>query len=505
MARIAIGGLHHETNTFAPSRAGLDAFLQTDGWPGLLRGQAMFDGVAGINLAISGFVEAMVSSHSLVPLVWANAGPSGPVTRRAFETIAGWLIDDLKAALPVDAVFLDLHGAMVTEHLDDGEGDLLERVRACIGADIPIVVALDLHANVSDAMVSVADRLEAYRTYPHVDIADTGRRCARQLDVILNDGGRPARAHVKLPFLIPLPAQCTLSEPAAGIYQACRDASPEGQAIGASVALGFPNADTAATGPSIIAYAQTEHQARCLAERLATQILAAESAITEALYAPAEAVRLALAEGSGEAPWVLADTQDNPGGGGSSDTTGLLQALIDAKADDALLGLMVDPVLAEIAHTIGVGGQIEAPLGGRHGPSGVQPVAGPFRIEALGNGRFIAQSAMYAGARMELGPMALVRVVRAPGVQVVVASRRVQLADLAMLAHLGVDPRKLKILAVKSSVHFRAAFQELAERILVVKAPGHVLAEPADLPFCKLRPGVRIGPRSGEVTHRRKP
>src|SRR6478752_3504140 len=159
MARIAVGGLHHETNSFAPQPATFERFAEADGWPPLLRGPALLPGSAGINLAITGFIEAaQAAGHELVPLVWANACPSGPVTRAAFERLTAMLVDDLAAAGRLDALFLDLHGAMVTEHLPDGEGELLRRLRA-VAPDLPIVAALDLHANVSEAMVTASDAL----------------------------------------------------------------------------------------------------------------------------------------------------------------------------------------------------------------------------------------------------------------------------------------------------------------------------------------------------------
>src|SRR3954469_25878049 len=175
MARIAIGGLHHETNSFAPQPATFERFAEADAWPPLSRGSEILANTAGINLAISGFVEAASPRHELVPLTWANACPSGPVTRDAYERLAGMLVEDLAAAMPVDALFLDLHGAMVTEHLGDGEGERGRRLGE--GAPrLPIVAALDLHANVSEAMVALSDALVAYRTYPHVDLALTGAR-----------------------------------------------------------------------------------------------------------------------------------------------------------------------------------------------------------------------------------------------------------------------------------------------------------------------------------------
>ena len=180
MSRIAIGGVQHETNTFAATRATFDDFVHADAWPGLCRGAALIEAVKGINLPIAGFIDqARADGHTLKPLVWCSAQPSGPVTRDAFERIAFILLEDLAAALPVDAVYLDLHGAMVAEHLDDADGELLARVRERVGAAVPVVASLDLHANVSQAMLEQASALVAYRNYPHTDMAQTGARAAQ--------------------------------------------------------------------------------------------------------------------------------------------------------------------------------------------------------------------------------------------------------------------------------------------------------------------------------------
>ena len=188
-------------------------------------------------------------------------------------------------------------------------------------------------------------------------------------------------------------------------------------------------------------------------------------------------------------PIILADTQDNPGGGGSSDTTGLLAALIAARAESALLALLCDADAAAAAHEAGEGAVLQGlRLGGRHGPAGVEPFAGDFEVVRLGSGRFTATGPMYGGNRMDLGPMALLRSCAAPGVEVAVSSRRLQAADRAILHHLGVDPTTRRILALKSSVHFRADFEPLAEEVLIVVAPGANTADPAELPFRRVPP-----------------
>src|SRR5919106_6625127 len=220
MARIAIGGFQHETNTFAPSRADYAAFEAGGGWPGVQYGEPIFAAVEGANIPAAGAIAALRAlGHTLVGTAWAAASPSAHVTSDAFERIAGEMVKRVAAAMPVDAVYLDLHGAMVAESYDDGEGELLRRVRAAVGSRVPVVASLDLHANVTRAMVEHADALVAYRTYPHVDMADTGARAARLLGEIIKRGKRPAGRYHALDFLTGIPSQCSFIEPCKPTYE----------------------------------------------------------------------------------------------------------------------------------------------------------------------------------------------------------------------------------------------------------------------------------------------
>jgi microcystin degradation protein MlrC len=494
MARIAVGGLHHETNSFAPQPATFGRFEEADGWPPLSRGPALFANTAGANLAVAGFVDAArVRGHELVPLVWANACPSGPVTRDAYERLAAMMLEDLRAAGPVDALFLDLHGAMVAEHLPDGEGELLRRLRGVLPS-APIVAALDLHANLSPTMVRLTDAMVAYRTYPHVDLAETGARAVPLLERCLS-GPPLAKALRLIDFLIPLPWQCTTIEPGRSLYALLDRVEGDGGVVSASICMGFPAADTPVCGPSVLVHADAAARAEAAAGRLREAFAAAEPRFAGRLWTAEEAVRHAQGRRDDGRPIVLADTQDNPGGGGSADTTDLLAALVRARAEGALLALLCDPAAAEAAHAAGVGSLLRGlPLGGHHGPAGVTPLVGDYEVARLGNGRFTATGPMYRGNRVELGPMALLRPAAAPGVEVAVSSRRLQAADQAILRHLGVEPASRRVLALKSSVHFRADFEPIAAEVLIVAAPGAVIADPRRLPFRHLRPNLRLAP-----------
>ena len=248
-------------------------------------------------------------------------------------------------------------------------------------------------------------------------------------------------------------------------------------------------ADFADCGMAVFGYGAPQ-----AVEALRGAVADAEKDFAMELHDAPDAVRRAKARGEPGAPVVLADTQDNPGAGGNGDTTGLLRSLIDQDAPDAVLGMLIDPPSAARAHEVGQGNSAVFNLGGRSRVPGDMPLAGEFTVERLGDGRFTCSGPMFKGFRMTLGPMALLRSRAAPGVRVVLASRKCQAADQEMFRHLGVEPRAQRIVALKSSVHFRADFEPIAKEVLVVKAPGPALADPAEFKWTRLRKGVRLRP-----------
>ena len=496
MSRIAFGGIQHETNTFAPAPATYDDFAQADGWPALCQGGGVFEAVAGINLPVAGFIEAArAQGHDLLPLAWSSATPSAQVAEDAFERLVGDMMARLKALGPVEGVYLDLHGAMVTEHLEDGEGEVLRRVRAIVGPKVPVVASLDLHANITPEMIDLADRLVAYRSYPHIDFADTGGRAAAELDALLRGRSGHHKAFRQFPFLIPVLGGCTLHEPAASLYGRLPELEDRAGVDHVSLAMGFSPADIFHAGPSVCAYGTTQAAADRAADDLAGEIVAREAEFLIPFYSPEEGVARAmkLAAASGR-PVILADSQDNPGGGGNGDTVGLLEELVRQDAQDAALAILYDPEAAAAAHGVGEGAELTLGLGAISGLPGHRPLEASYRVERLGDGRMTGTGPFYKGARMELGAMALLRL---GGVRVVVASRKLQAADQSCFRHLGVEPAEQKILALKSSVHFRADFQPIAEDILVVAAPGPNPLDHNELTYNNLRPGVRVMPRGG--------
>jgi microcystin degradation protein MlrC len=490
--RIGIAGFLHETNTFAPTKAGYDDFERGGGWPAMARGAEVIETTRGVNIGTSGFVTAAeAAGWELAPILWCAASPSAHVREDAYERIVGDIVAGLAAAGALDGIYLDLHGAMVAEHVDDGEGELLRRLRRAVGPTLPIVVSLDLHANVTPLMVEHADALIAYRTYPHIDMADTGRAAGRHMALLLGSGRRFAKAFRQLPFLIPVSWQCTTDEPCKHIYAEL--AARESAAVPTlSFAPGFPAADFHDCGPAVIAYGETQADADAAADAIASLVLRDESAFDGPIFGADEGVARAIELAAGaRKPIVIADTQDNPGAGGDSDTTGMLRALLAAGAERAALGVMVDPAAAEIARDAGVGRTVRLELGGKSGISGDTPFEGAFFVETVSDGRFVAPGPYYGGARMTLGPSACLRI---GGVRVVVASRKAQLADQAMYRFVGIEPTAQRILVNKSSVHYRADFEPIAQALLIATAPGAFPADPSVLPWTRLRPGVRTKP-----------
>src|SRR3979490_941621 len=401
------------------------------------------------------------------------------------------MVDRTAAAGPIDAVYLDLHGAMVTEHYDDGEGETLARVRKVIGKDLPLVVSLDLHANVSPEMMEHADALIAYRTYPHIDMADTGRACARHLALMLKTGQRFAKAFRKLPFLIPISWQCTNDQPTKGIYQ--KLAALESDAVPTlSFAPGFPAADFPDCGPSLFAYGRTQADADTAADNIAALVESHEDDFDGHIFSPDEGVRHAMELAkTAKKPVVIADTQDNPGAGGDSDTTGMLRALVRNNAQKAAIGVIYDPNSAEIAHAAGEGATVTLALGGKSGIPGDAPYKETFVVEKLSDGKFVAPGPYFGGRDMDMGLSAALRI---GDVRVVVSSHKAQLADQSMYRYVGIEPTEQSILVNKSSVHFRADFEPIAEKLLICAAPGAMPADTAALPWTRLRPGIRIKP-----------
>lgn len=483
---VAIAGFQHETNSFSPVRAELASFLGATNWPALTEGQEIIGVFRDLNIAIGGFVdEAARQGFAIEPLIWANATPSGPVSRQAFETITGKIVAGVQRTTNLAAVYLDLHGAMVADGYPDAESEILRRVRVVVGDRIPIVASLDLHANVSREMQDCADALISCRTYPHVDLAQTGRRAALVLRSLLQragpDGPITAKQFWKAGFLIPTQVQATTLEPGRELYEMAAAIERKYDLLDVSLTMGFGLADTPVAGPAICATGYVQSDVDAAVSELSALFDAARPKFGQPVYPGADAIALARKLHRSGRPVVLADLQDNPGAGGTGDTTGLLNAMADARLDRAVLAVLYDPAAAATAHALGTGASTRMALGGHVGGPGSTPFVANVTIEQLGSGQFAGTGPMYRGNPMNYGAMALLRLEQGP--LVIVGSVNTQAGDVSILRHLSIDPAAMDIIALKSGVHFRAAFEPLASAVLVVKEDGANPADYSRLPY----------------------
>jgi len=490
--KILMAGLQHETNTFSPIPATYEDFVKPDLWPKILLGTEMFQVLEGMNLPSTGFMTAAKQAgHELIPALWCSAEPSGTVQDSAFDQIFEILRQKIATTPDIDALYLDLHGAMVTESYDDAEGELLARIKKILGANIPIVVSLDFHANISPAMVELSDLICVYRTYPHVDMFETGERAYRYLETWFT-GGLRFKCFRQIPYLIPLSAQCTEEAPNDQLFKYLRHWDSQ-TLLGMELALGFPPSDIADAGPAIVAYGSDQEALEQAVQMLWGAAIEAEKIYKDELLSPQEIISTGLAiKNSG--PVIVADVQDNSGAGATSDTTGMLSAMIKAGVQRGLVGALCDPKLVATAHSLGEGAEFSAAIGNYFGYD-KQPLEARWRVENLSEGRFTCTGEMYRGAQADVGSLALLRLIDAQAdIAVVISTERFQCVDRSVFDHLGVQVEAYRLVVLKSTVHFRADFEPIAAAILQVESPGAHPCRLTDLDYKKLRDGVRLGP-----------
>ena len=502
MKKIIIAGFQHETNTFAPTKASYADFVQGGGFPPLSRGADVLK-FREQNIPIGGFIQqAEQFGYQLLPVIWAGTSPSAHVEQCTYQRICDEIIASIQQH-PADAVYLDLHGAMVSEQVDDGEGELLRRVREAVGPDIPVIASLDFHANVTQVMFAHSDVLICYRTYPHVDMAQTGQRCAQLLDQIFR-GKKLHKQMYKLPFLIALNAQCTELEPT----QSCMnllEQLEQNNSVQMNFTPGFPAADFEECGGCIWGYSENAEQLDQAMQRYIAHVLQQETHWNMDFLSPDHAVLQALQlyqQHHSTRPVVIADTQDNPGAGGDSNTTGMLSALHRHQVKNALIGLIVDPAVVQQAYQLELGQHFYAKLGGTSGIAGDALFSAEFKIKAYSDGKFSYGGPIMHGVEADIGPSVLLEI---DGIEIAVSSYKAQLLDRNMFRIFGVVPQDKSIIVVKSSVHFRADFQDMAAAILVAKAPGAMKADPNDLPWQKIDPDRRLVPMGKSLAQRDQP
>jgi microcystin degradation protein MlrC len=491
--RIAIGGFLHESHSFAANATTYRDFLEPGGFPPLCHGAALVDSLRHTSVPTAGAISVIeTEGATIVPLAWGFANPAGPVQDEAFERISALNCALLSTALddgPLDGVYFDLHGAAMVDSFPDAEGELLRRVRAIIGPSLPLTISLDPHANLTDSMVNLADVVVPFRTYPHVDMKEAGARAARLLFERIRRGAPWARTFRRVDFWIPLGAQCTLIPPMDQVMSERAAIAECSGIVELAFCFGFPYADFCGCGPALAVYADTQKGADETADAFLNNVNKREAEFIQELLPSNAAVTEAkrrIATTSG--PIIIADTQDNPGGGGHGDTTELLAELVRQEARGALVCLINDRQSAAACHAAGEGATVALSLGGK---SDRLPYQCSARVERLTDGRFSLTGPMGAGNPGNLGPTALIDI---EGVKVIVVTRKMQALDQAIIRHVGIEPSTCSILVLKSSVHFRADFGPIAGHVIVATAPGPVVADPATLNFRHVRAGIRRRP-----------
>lgn len=474
--RVLLGQFMHETNTFCRRLTNEAAF----------RGfychhdDAVLSALAGTENEVAGFADiARREGWELVTPVATFATPGGPVTHRAWQEFGERILTAAIDCGPFDAVLLSLHGAMVLENGADGDAKLVRELRAILGKETALAVTLDLHANLDPEMADNADIIMSYKTFPHVDMRETGRRAAELLHRMLADPRTRASTVVRKPAMITLPeGGRTDRDPMLALMasaQAMADAHPD--IVDVSLNAGFSFADVPEIGPSVsVVHMGAADTAAQIADALCAAMWAERDANQEALLEPQQAADIAANHPTGQqaGPLVLADISDNPGDGAYADSTALLGALLARGGDDILFGALHDPEAVLAAQAAGQGNMLALALGGKSDPDfGGGPLRLHARVEHLGDGRFVCGGPMWKGVSQSAGPSALLRI---NGIRVLVTSLATQALDLEIFRSNGVDPAAMRVVALKSTQHFRAAYAPIASGIFLVDSGG--LASP---------------------------
>jgi microcystin degradation protein MlrC len=471
--RIALLGFSIECNKFAPPATKAHFLART-----YLDGDAILEDARSPTPSMlpetPGFVAAMDASGPWTPvgIALAMTEPNGPVEHGFFVELLDTISSRLRAALPVDAVYICSHGAGLTTEEDDPDGVLFEMVRDIVGPDVPIAATLDLHANVSERMVQSIDAFIGYRTNPHLDMRERGAEAAAAIREMLG-GVKPQRAFIRLPIVPPTVTMLTAAGPYAEMIDlGQRRVNPE--IMNVSVMGGFAFADTAKNGLTIVVTARRDKRAaEAVAREIAELGWANRARFYPRLTSLDEAIEKARAVGRDPSLPALAfaDVADNPGGGGRGNTTFLLRGFYEAGVTGALLGVFYDPDLAAEAHRHGLGAAFEAHFNRSETTRFSEPYTAPATVVALTNGHCVGRRGIYADLRLQLGPCAALQV---GGVTIVVISHRVQCADPIFFEMMGLDIGRARSVVVKSRGHFRGGFDEFfgPEQIVEVDLPG---------------------------------
>ncbi len=480
--KVVIAQMKHETNTFSPVPTPIARFAI--GTPLPREGEDAIKAMRGTGSAIGAFIElAEKAGASITVPVAGNAWPSGPVEDAAFEYMASRICD--AAAKGCDAILLDLHGAMVTQSYDDGEGELLSRLRK-VAPTTPIAVALDMHTNLYAAIVESANVIAGYQTYPHVDVYETGLRAGKALFSMLEGKARPAMAWGQKPMLPHVMRQSSLDSPNREIQARCRAMEKEG-ALCASLFVGFPHADIVNAGLSAIVVTDNDP---ALARRWCEELLdmAWKDRAQWVYQVEPLAKSFERAKAMDIRPVVLLDHYDNAASGGTMDTTAVLAGIIEAGLEDVAAFAIYDPMAVKQMQEAGLGAKVTLSLGGKLAMPSLglkgQPLEVTGTVKSLTNGQFRNRGPMSKGVLMDMGPTAVLDTGR---VQIVVISRQQEPNDLECFASQGIDPTRKRYLMLKSRVHWRAGFGDLARATVECAGVGVCTSDYSVLDFRKVR------------------
>lgn len=483
-AKLVIAQMKHETNTFSPVPTPLSRFTRTGQRP--LEGDDAIRAFRGTGTGLGALIALaeQAGADYRVPIA-ASAWPSGPVDDDAFEYVAGRILDAIAAGC--DALLLDLHGAMVTRSHDDGEGELLRRIRV-VAPHIPVGVVLDMHANLSDAMADGATVIAGYQTYPHVDMFEAGMRAGRPIMAMLGRTATPVMAHGFRPMLPHIMRQSSLDQPNRAIQARAADMEKSG-AIAASFFTGFPHADHPHAGVSAVVVTDNDP---ALARRWCDELLdLAWQAREQFVYTPEplhrSLERAAHMSGTG-GPVILLDHYDNTSSGGTTDTMTVLAGIIEAGLQNVAAFAIYDPQAVADAAKAGEGATVTLALGGKFDMPGIREQGRPYtltaRVKRVVDGKYRNQGPMSRGEQVDMGQCA---VLDTGNVEIAVISRRVEPHDIASFHTLGIDPGTKRYLMLKSRVHWRAGLGGLASGVVECAGVGVCTSDYTQLRFQHLR------------------
>ncbi len=481
---ILLAGFKHETNTFSALPTGLDAY----------RARALYlddevpEKLRRTKTEMAAFLDFCDQQNwRAVHPVYANATPSGKVSKNAFEFVSGKILTALQASGPVDAILLALHGAMVCEHTDDGEGELLAAIRDLVGNAVPIAVTLDLHANITDRMADLSNALVLYRTYPHIDQYEVATQAAELIRRTLAGQIKPTNTVVRGAMLDGVDHGRTSSPgPMSEVLAIADKLLSQPGVLATGIAAGFPWVDSLDTGPSAVIVGDgVDPKYRAMADGLIAEIWDKRQRTTVVTVDVETAMAMVKQAPPADRPIVLADFADNPGGGGYGDATGLLKGMLDAGLQDAAFATIFDPRAVQTCIDNGLGAHVVVDLGGKIDRRYGEPISVTGTVIAVTDGSFAFDGPMMTGIRIDMGPTAVLRV---GGLDIVITSGRFQAYDQMFFRHARIEPAAKKILAVKSAHHFRAAFGPIASQIIVVDSGrGLTSRNYKELPYHKVR------------------